>query len=101
MAHNLVKEKPFKITLPCGVGDTVYCNIDGHAEDYLNVCTVDRIELCKDYKEPLFTVVCHDPVEYQTFWLSDFGKLVITEATYINMEPREIERFYKNTKGGK
>ena len=50
------------IQLPCNVGDTVFCNIDGHKEDYLDECYVKSIEIEKDFPhdgvaEPLYTVI--------------------------------------------
>ena len=84
------------LTLPCNVGDAVWCNIDGHGEDYLDECVVKEISIELGKPEPLFTVVSYEKAEYATFWQSDFGKEVFNAAQYFgqseqptwNMEPQ-------------
>ena len=77
-------EQSVTLRLPCNVGDTVWCNIDGHKADYLDECIVKEISIEKDRPEPLFTVVNYEKAEYTTFWQSDFENRVIMDAdTYL------------------
>lgn len=89
------------VELPCKVGDTVFANIDGHTGDFLDECVISRIEYSKDYSEPLFTAICTEKAEYQTYWASDFGKEIFLEAPVPPVKPRKKVRKHIATEQGK
>lgn len=81
------------IKLPCNVGDTVFCNIDSHKEDYLDECYVKTIEIEKDFPhqgeiDPLYTVICDTVTkkEYNRFFASEFGKTIFTTEQYFSIK---------------
>ena len=71
------------IELPCKVGDTVYCDISNVRDgNFLDECIIQSIEFDRDFHEPLFTAICREKAEYQTYWTSDFGKTIFHEPHF-------------------
>lgn len=81
------------IVLPCNVGDTVYCDIKNEGKGYFDECKIHSIEFDKDFEEPLFTAVCREKAEYQTYWASDFGKTIFHEPQFIiDKKPKKARK---------
>lgn len=75
--------KDKSIELPCKVGDTVYCDIENRCNgNFVDECIVSHIEFDQHWNEPLFTLICREKAAYQTFWLSEFGKLFFREPQF-------------------
>lgn len=71
------------IVPPCKVGDTVYCDISNVRDgNFLDECIIQSIEFDRDFHEPLFTAICREKAEYQTYWTSDFGKTIFHEPHF-------------------
>lgn len=81
----------FTLELPCGVGATVYADIEDNRDgDFLDECIVSEIRISRDYSEPLFTVICYEKAEFQRYWASDFGKEVFFEPRFASDKQKEV-----------
>ncbi len=70
------------IVTPCNIGDTVFLNIDGHTEDYLDKCYIKSIERDKGDSDWLYTAICEEKADYCKFWASEVGTEVLTSEDY-------------------
>lgn len=86
--------------IPVKPGDTVMAYLSSPSLDLIE-CIITRIEHSTDYREPLFTAVSYEQAEYNTFWLSDFGKEIFTLDQYYTMLDEHATRRKKRGRIGK
>lgn len=87
------------IVLPCKVGDTVYCDIKNKGKGYLDESIIKRVEFEQGDPEPLFTVICYEKADYQTYWASEFGKLFFNEPHFLTEKPKKRKALAERSEG--
>lgn len=71
------------VVLPARVGDMVYCDICNVGDgNYIDECLIKFIEFDFNWDEPLFTAICREKAEYQTYWACDFGHRIFKEPRF-------------------